>query len=172
MPVLVALMTEAGPTYVDIATVCLISAPFESKGHHPSRTVGLIGGHKVYCLDTEFNRQALLSLLPIDAPYARLSVTLLSLRRRRAPRLRRCQMAHCDCIHCSGSVRPPTCRKCHKAQPWPRAALVAKPIPSATRQAIGAQGGAARAKNMSQADRSEASRKAALARWGKVKANG
>ena len=65
---LVALMTEAGPSYVDLSTVCLISAPFASKGHHPSRTVGLVGGHKVYCLDSEFNRQALISLLPDDAP--------------------------------------------------------------------------------------------------------
>lgn len=73
----------------------------------------------------------------------------------------------CQFEGCKGTVRPPTCRCCHKAQDWHREAQGRKVTPKPIRQAIGARGGAARRESMSQEARSESARKAALARWGK-----
>lgn len=64
---LTALDTEIGSSYVDMATVCLVSAPFKSKDHDWSMTVGLVGGHKVYCLYNAGNFEAVKHLLPVGA---------------------------------------------------------------------------------------------------------
>ena len=61
---LIALETEAGPCYLPLEDVNLISAPFQKRGHEPARTLGLRGGHRVYILDTEENGLALADLLP------------------------------------------------------------------------------------------------------------
>lgn len=67
-PRLTALMTEAGPTYIDMAAIVFVSTPFQKPNHEPARAVGLAGGHKVYVLDDEFNRLALKAMIPADAP--------------------------------------------------------------------------------------------------------
>jgi hypothetical protein len=66
---MIALQTEAGPAYVTLERIEMISSPFTKKGHDQARCVGLFGGHKVFILDNEHNRQKLESLLPADAKF-------------------------------------------------------------------------------------------------------
>ncbi len=61
---LTALETEQGPAYVDLGSVVLVSTPFQKHGHDPARVIGLLGGHKVYALDSPFNLEVLKAMLP------------------------------------------------------------------------------------------------------------
>lgn len=76
-------------------------------------------------------------------------------------------MARCEC---GGTVRPPTCRKCHKAQSWPSEARAPRTEAEARKQAGRALGGTRRSQSMSTEARSHSARMAALVRWAK-KAN-
>lgn len=64
---LTALETEAGPAYIDMASVQTVSAPFTKKNHAPARSVGLAGGHRVFVLDNDYNREVLKGLIPPEA---------------------------------------------------------------------------------------------------------
>lgn len=65
---LTALMTDNGPTYVDLSQVCYISPPFQ-KGKRPeARTIGLSGGHRIFAQNSAENYLKLKPLLPDDAP--------------------------------------------------------------------------------------------------------
>lgn len=64
---LTALETEQGPAYIDLASVQVVSAPFEKRNHQPARSVGTAGGHKVFVLDNDYNRQVLKDMIPPEA---------------------------------------------------------------------------------------------------------
>lgn len=58
---LIRLETEAGPAFVDRDDVCMVTQPFQKKGHKPSCTVGLRGGHRLFMLYTIENLTAVLN---------------------------------------------------------------------------------------------------------------
>ena len=54
--------------YVDVSAIVIVTAPFVIKDHPESRTVGMVGGHKVYVLNTADNAKALAPFIPKGAP--------------------------------------------------------------------------------------------------------